>query len=83
METASGKTACLWNLASDLHLWSLCLRTVMLTCLCLYGLYSDWPMSSFAQLLRESITSSGLLGQTGRSLCDLPQLNKRQLGSVC
>lgn len=62
METASGKTAYLWNLASDLHLWSLLLRPVMLICLWLDGFSSDLPVSSFSQLLRESITSSSVLG---------------------
>lgn len=62
MQTASGKAAYLWNLASDLHLWSVCLRTVVLICLWLDGLTSDLPMSSFAQLWRESTTSSGMCG---------------------
>lgn len=61
METASGKPAYLWNLASDLHLWSLCLSPAMLICLWLIS----WEMLSW-----KGFFSWNSLGVHLRRCCD-------------
>lgn len=61
METASGKPAYLWNLASDLHLWSLCLSTAVLICLWLisWEMFS-WKVFSAGTLLECTLGSAAM-----------------------
>lgn len=63
METASGETVDSWNLASHQPSMEFMLRDYYIDLLAAEcGLDSALPMSLFAQLLRESVTSSGQLG---------------------